>query len=286
MLQVPNVTLNNGVEMPILGFGVFQIPADETEQAVTDALAAGYRHLDTAASYGNEESRRRAIAASGIAREELFVTTKLWIQDAGEEDTTKAFDASLQRLGLDYLDLYLIHQPSATTTANGGPCSALNEQGAVRAIGVSNFHPDRLVDLIDHNEITPAVNQIETHPFHQRAADQELMRERGVQLESWGAVRRGPQQPVHRPRSSPRSALATASRSPRSSCVGSSSATSSSSPSPCRPSGWRRTSTSSTSPSPTTRWPGSPPWTPATSLFFDHRDPAMVSAIGNRPIHD
>jgi 2,5-diketo-D-gluconate reductase A len=194
-VQVPNVTLNNGVEMPILGFGVFQIPEDETQAAVEAALEAGYRHLDTAASYQNEEAVGAAIKASGIARDELWVTTKLWIQHnpAGsvEDDTKRAFDSSLRRLGLDHLDLYLIHQPLGDYYGEWRAMQQLYNEGRTRAIGVSNFHPDRLVDLIDHNEITPAVNQIETHPFHQHGVDQELMRERGVQIESWGPFAEG-----------------------------------------------------------------------------------------------
>ena len=190
-VQVPTVTLNNGVEMPILGFGVYQIPPEQTEHAVTDALAAGYRHLDTAAAYGNEEAVGRAVAASGIAREELFVTTKLWVQDTGEENTKRAFDVSLQKLGLDHLDLYLIHQPYGDVNGSWRSMQTLNQEGRARAIGGSNFYADRIVDLIDHNEITPAVNQIETHPFFQRQADQDLMRERGVQLESWGPLAEG-----------------------------------------------------------------------------------------------
>jgi 2,5-diketo-D-gluconate reductase A len=190
-----NVTLNNGVEMPILGFGVFQIPEEETQAAVESALAAGYRHLDTAASYGNEEAVGAAVKASGIARGELFITTKLWIQHAPTgsvfEDTKRSFHNSLNRLGLDYLDLYLIHQPLGDYYSEWRAMQDLNKAGLARAIGVSNFHRDRLVDLIDHNEIVPAVNQIETHPFHQRAADQELMRERGVQIESWGPFAEG-----------------------------------------------------------------------------------------------
>ncbi|WP_411103111.1 aldo/keto reductase [Streptomyces sp. cmx-4-9] len=186
-----HVTLNNGVEMPVLGFGVYQIPPEETERAVSDALAAGYRLLDTAAAYGNEEAVGRAIGTSGIPREELFVTTKLWVQDAGEANTHRAFDASLRRLGLDHLDLYLIHQPFGDVHGSWRAMEALNRDGRVRAIGVSNFHPDRLVDLIEHNETVPAVNQIETHPFHQRTADQDLMRERGVQIESWGPFAEG-----------------------------------------------------------------------------------------------
>ncbi|MFK8909410.1 aldo/keto reductase [Streptomyces sp. YS-3] len=185
------VTLNNGVEMPILGFGVYQIPAEETEQAVSGALAAGYRSLDTAAAYRNEEAVGRAIRSSGIAREDLFVTTKLWVSDAGEDRARRAFETSLRRLGLDHVDLYLIHQPYGDVYGSWRAMESLHREGLARAIGVSNFHPDRLVDLIDHNEITPAVNQIETHPFHQRIADQKLMRERRVQIESWGPFAEG-----------------------------------------------------------------------------------------------
>ena len=186
------VTLNNDVEMPILGFGVYQIPPEDTERAVTDALAAGYRHIDTAAAYGNEEAVGRAIAGSGIPRADLFVTTKLWIQDRpAEANTTRAFDTSLRRLGLDHVDLYLMHQPYGDVHGQWRAMEALNRQGTARAIGVSNFHPDRLVDLITHNEVVPAVNQIETHPFHQRHNDQELMHEHGVQIESWGPFAEG-----------------------------------------------------------------------------------------------
>jgi 2,5-diketo-D-gluconate reductase A len=188
---IPTVTLNNGVEMPVLGFGVFQIPPDQTEQTVTDALAAGYRSLDTAAAYNNEEAVGRAIAASGIPRDELFVTTKLWVQDPGEDNTKRAFEASLRRLGLDHVDLYLIHQPYGDYYSEWRAMQEIYRQGLARAVGVANFYPDRLVDLIDHNEITPAVNQVECHPFFQRAADQELMRERGVQIESWGPFAEG-----------------------------------------------------------------------------------------------
>jgi 2,5-diketo-D-gluconate reductase A len=186
------VTLNNDVEMPILGFGVYQIPPQDTERAVSDALAAGYRHIDTAAGYRNEEAVGRAIAASGIPRAELFVTTKLWIQDRpAEENTRRAFETSLQRLGLDHVDLYLMHQPYGDVHGQWRAMETLTGQGVARAVGVSNFHPDRLVDLITHNEVVPAVNQIETHPFHQRWADQDLMRERGVQIESWGPFAEG-----------------------------------------------------------------------------------------------
>ncbi|MFD3761109.1 aldo/keto reductase [Streptomyces sp. NPDC058622] len=185
------VTLNNGVEMPVLGFGVYRIQAEQTERAVSDALATGYRSLDTAAAYGNEEAVGRAIRSSGIPRQDLFVTTKLWVSDAGEDKAKRAFDTSLRKLGLDHLDLYLIHQPYGDVYGSWRAMEALHHQGLVRAIGVSNFHGDRLVDLIDHNEITPAVNQVETHPFHQRTTDQELMRERGVQIESWGPFAEG-----------------------------------------------------------------------------------------------
>lgn len=177
--------------MPILGFGVFQIPPDETEQAVTEALAAGYRSFDTAASYQNEEALGRAIQASGIPREELFVTTKLWVQDQGEEKAKRAFEKSVGRLGLGYLDLYLIHQPFGDYYGSWRAMSELNRQGLVRAIGVSNFYPDRLVDLIDHNEVTPAIDQIECHAFFQRADEERLMRDRGVQMESWGPFAEG-----------------------------------------------------------------------------------------------
>ena len=190
-ITTPTVTLNTGVEMPVLGFGVFQVPPQDTEQVVVDALAAGYRSLDTAAAYRNEEAVGRAIATSGIPREELFVTTKLWIQDAGEQPTKQAFDRSLERLGLDYVDLYLIHQPFGDYYGAWRAMQQLHRDGLARAIGVANFYPDRLVDLIDHNEIKPAVNQIECHPFFQRTSDQELMRERGVQIESWGPFAEG-----------------------------------------------------------------------------------------------
>src|SRR3954454_610962 len=180
------ITLNNGVEMPALGFGVYQIPPEDTERAVSEALEVGYRHLDTAAAYQNEEAVGRAIAASGIPREELFVTTKLWIQDRpAQENTLRAFDASLQRLALDHVDLYLMHQPYGDVHGQWRALEEINAEGAARAVGVSNFHPDRLVDLILHNDVVPTVTQIETHPFHQRHADQQLMREHGVQIESW-----------------------------------------------------------------------------------------------------
>ena len=185
-------TLNNGVTMPILGLGVYQIEDHKLcEQTVLAALSAGYRSIDTAAAYLNEEAVGRAIKKSGISREELFITTKLWIQDAGYESAKRAFQRSLDRLGLDYLDLYLIHQPFNDYYGAWRAMEDLYREGRIRAIGVSNFYPDRLVDLIDHNEIVPMVNQIEAHPFFQRTAEQQLMQQRGVAMESWGSFAEG-----------------------------------------------------------------------------------------------
>jgi diketogulonate reductase-like aldo/keto reductase len=187
-----NVTLNNGVVMPMLGLGVFQVEdAAVCERSVLDAIEAGYRLIDTAAAYMNEEAVGRAIKRSGVPREELFVTTKLWIQDAGYESAKAAFRRSLQRLQLDYLDLYLIHQPFGDVYGSWHAMEELYRDGAVRAIGVSNFPPDRLVDLALHNEVTPAVNQVETHPFCQQIDATEVMRELGVQLEAWGQFAEG-----------------------------------------------------------------------------------------------
>jgi 2,5-diketo-D-gluconate reductase A len=186
-----NITLNNGVAMPILGFGVYQIPDEHTETVVAQALDAGYRAIDTAASYQNEEPVGRALAGSGIPRDELFVTTKLWMEHAGEDATAAAFDRSLDRLGLDYVDLYLIHQPFNDYYGAWRAMEKLLAQGRARAIGVSNFHPDRLVDLIVHNEVTPAINQIETHVFYQRGEDHAVMNDYGVRHESWGPFAEG-----------------------------------------------------------------------------------------------
>jgi len=186
------VTLNNGIHMPILGFGVYQVGPAETEQAVTDALAAGYRLIDTAAAYGNEAAVGAALAKSGIPRAELFITTKLWVQDApAESSTARAFEDSLRKLGLDYVDLYLIHQPFGDYYGQWRAMEKINRDGRARAIGVSNFSADRLLDLIINNEIAPAVNQIETNPFHQRADYHELLKSEGVQIESWGPFAEG-----------------------------------------------------------------------------------------------
>lgn len=187
-----NVKLNNGVEMPILGFGVFQIPnADECERSVLDALQAGYRHIDTAAAYMNEKAVGDAIRKSGIPREEIFVTTKLWIQDTNYESAKKAFEKSLNLLQLDYLDLYLIHQPFNDVHGAWRAMEELYFAGKIKAIGVSNFQPDRLMDLITFNKMVPAVNQVETHPFLQQAANQKFMDENNVQIESWGPFAEG-----------------------------------------------------------------------------------------------
>lgn len=187
-----NVILNNGVEMPILGFGVFQIQDEnECEQAVYDAIMAGYRLIDTAASYLNEEAVGRAIKRSGVPREELFITTKLWVQDTGYESTKKAFAKSLERLQLDYMDLYLIHQPFGDVHGSWRAMEELYNEGKIKAIGVSNFHPDRLIDLIIHNEVAPAVNQVETHVFNQQIDSAKFMVENNVQIESWGPFAEG-----------------------------------------------------------------------------------------------
>ena len=186
------VTLNNGVKMPILGFGVFQVKdLAECERSVVDAIETGYRLIDTAQSYENEEAVGKAIKRSGISRSDLFITTKLWIQSNGYEGTKKAFEQSLKKLQLDYLDLYLIHQPYGDVYGEWRAMQELYKAGRVRAIGVSNFHPDRLIDLIIHNEIRPAVNQIETHPFHQQLDAQNFLQENNVQIESWGPFAEG-----------------------------------------------------------------------------------------------
>jgi 2,5-diketo-D-gluconate reductase A len=178
--------------MPLLGFGVFQVPdAEECERSVAEALRTGYRLIDTATAYGNEEAVGRAIAGSGVPRNDLFVTTKLWIQDAGEGPTKRAFERSLERLGLDHLDLYLIHQSLGDVYGAWRDMQALYREGRVRAIGVSNFAPDRLMDLIVHHEVVPAVNQIEVHPFNQQIDTHAFLRDNGVQMEAWAPFAEG-----------------------------------------------------------------------------------------------
>jgi 2,5-diketo-D-gluconate reductase A len=192
MSAIPSVTLNNGVEMPLLGFGVFQVTdAEECERSVYDAIRTGYRLIDTAAAYGNEEAVGAAIKRAGVPREELFVTTKLWIADAGYERAKQAFDRSLQRLQLEQVDLYLIHQPFGDVHGAWRAMEELYREGPIRAIGVSNFHSDRLMDLIVHNDVVPAVNQIETHPFHQQTETQKFLQAHGVQHEAWAPFAEG-----------------------------------------------------------------------------------------------
>ncbi|KIU26047.1 2,5-diketo-D-gluconic acid reductase [Sphingomonas melonis] len=189
---VPTVTLNNGVAMPILGFGVFQVPDPaECERSVRDAIDVGYRLLDTAASYGNEQAVGAAIRSHGIERSELFVTTKLFVQDASYEGAKAAFEQSINKLGLDYLDLWLIHQPYGDVYGAWRAMEELLEAGRIRAIGISNFYPDRLVDFVLHNRVKPAVNQIEIHPFHQQTDAVRILEEHGVQPEGWGPFAEG-----------------------------------------------------------------------------------------------
>lgn len=186
------IILNNGVEMPILGFGVFQVTdLKECENGVISAIETGYRLIDTAASYMNETAVGKAIKESGVPRKELFITSKLWVQDTGYEKTKKAFEKSLNKLQLDYLDLYLIHQPFGDVHGSWKAMEELYKSGKVRAIGVSNFQPDRVMDLITFNEIAPAVNQVETHPFNQQIENQKFLAANKVQIESWGPFAEG-----------------------------------------------------------------------------------------------
>lgn len=187
-----NVRLNNGVEMPILGFGVYQIPDyNECKKSVLQALEAGYRLIDTASAYQNEKAVGDAIKESGIDRKELFITTKLWITETGYEKTKKSFEESMEKLQLDYLDLYLIHQPFGDYYGSWRAMEELNENKKIRVIGISNFYPDRFVDLAENSKIKPAVNQIETHPLFQREYDDKIMKEYGTQIESWGPFAEG-----------------------------------------------------------------------------------------------
>ena len=186
MSPVPTITLNNGLAMPTLGFGVFQIPdPEECERSVVAALEAGYRLIDTAAAYANEEAVGRGLKASGVPREEIFLVTKLWVTDASESKTPAAFERSLERLGVDYVDLYLIHQPFGDYYGAWRAMESFVDDGRSRSIGVSNFMPDRLMDLVIHNEIVPAVNQIEIHPHHQRQDAIAVMKDLGVAPMAW-----------------------------------------------------------------------------------------------------
>lgn len=186
------VELNNGVKMPILGYGVYQIKdLEECERCVRDAIEVGYRLIDTAQSYGNEEAVGKAVKRSGVPREELFITTKVWISNAGYDKAKKSIDESLQRLQLDYLDLLLIHQPFNDYYGTYRAMEEAYKAGKIRAIGVSNFYPDRLVDLIKFNEIVPAVNQVEVHPFHQQVKAREIMKKYGVQVQAWAPFAEG-----------------------------------------------------------------------------------------------
>ncbi len=186
-----NVRLNNGVMMPAIGFGVFQIPVADTEQVVTDAIGVGYRLFDTAAAYFNEEQLGNAIRQSGIPREDFFITTKLWVQDYEYDDALRAFDRSMKKLGLDYLDLYLMHKPYGNYYAAWRAMERLYKEGRIRAIGVTSFSNERLQDLFLHNEVKPAVNQLETHPFFQQQAANEFLQQEAIQHEAWAPFAEG-----------------------------------------------------------------------------------------------
>ena len=186
------ITLNNGVKMPLEGFGVFQVPdSAQCEQAVLDAIASGYRLIDTAAAYMNEKAVGKAIKKSGVPREELFITTKLWVQDASYEAAKKAIQTSLDNLGLSYLDLYLIHQPMGDYVGAYCAMEEAYKEGKLKAIGVCNFYPHRLADLCETVEVIPAVNQVELHPFFQQENALALMKEYGVVPEAWGPFAEG-----------------------------------------------------------------------------------------------
>lgn len=185
------VTLNNGVKMPKLGYGVYQVDAAETERCVTDAISVGYRSIDTAQAYYNEEGVGEAVAKSGIARDEFFITTKVWISNAGFEKARASIDESLKKLKTDYIDLLLIHQPFNDYYGTYRAMEEAYKAGKVRAIGVSNFYPDRLIDICKFVEVIPAVNQVETHVFQQQRKAHEIMEKYGVQHESWGPFAEG-----------------------------------------------------------------------------------------------
>jgi 2,5-diketo-D-gluconate reductase A len=186
------VELNNGIKMPILGYGVFQIAdQEECERCVLDAIEVGYRLIDTSQAYGNEEAVGKAVKKCGVPREELFITTKIWISNAGYEKAKKSIKESLAKLQLDYLDLLLIHQPFNDYYGTYRAMQELYKEGKIRAIGVSNFYPDRLIDLIQFSEVVPAVNQVETHPFNQQVKAQEIMKKYGVQIQAWAPFAEG-----------------------------------------------------------------------------------------------
>lgn len=185
------VTLNNGLKMPLLGFGVFQIPKEDTKKCVLDAIEVGYRLFDTAQSYGNERAVGNAIKVSGLDRSEFFITTKLWISEMGYEKSKKSIEGSLERLQMDYLDLLLIHQPFGDYYGTYRAMEELYHEGKLKAIGVSNFYSDRLIDLIKFNKVVPMVNQVETHPFHQQVEANEIMKKYGVQIQAWAPFAEG-----------------------------------------------------------------------------------------------
>lgn len=186
-----DVRLNNGVMMPAIGFGVYQIPESETERVVTDAIETGYRLIDTASAYFNEVQVGNAVRQSGIRREEFFITTKLWVQDYEYDDALRAFDLSMKRLGLDYIDLYLLHKPYGNYYAAWRAMERLYKEGRIRAIGVTSFSSERLQDLFLHNEIKPALNQLETHPFYQQQAANTFLQQEGIQHEAWAPFAEG-----------------------------------------------------------------------------------------------
>ena len=194
-----NVRLNNGVMMPAIGFGVYQVGEKETERVVGDALEVGYRMIDTAASYFNEAQVGNAIRHSGLKREDLFVTTKLWVQDYEYDDALRAFDKSMKLLGLDYLDLYLLHKPYGNYYAAWRAAERLYREGRIRAIGVTSFSSERLQDLFLHNEVKPAVNQIETNPFYQQCAANAFLQQEGIQHEAWAPFAEGQNDIFHNP---------------------------------------------------------------------------------------
>lgn len=190
-MEMETVKLNNGVEMPILGYGVYQVTPEECERCVTDALSVGYRSIDTAQAYFNEQNVGDAIRKSGIAREEIFLTTKVWITNAGEEQAARSIDESLRKLQTDYVDLLLIHQPFGDYYGTWRAMEAAYKAGKARAIGVSNFYSDRFIDLAEHVEIKPMVNQVETHVFNQQRKTQEIMARYGTRIMSWGPFAEG-----------------------------------------------------------------------------------------------